>query len=64
MGRIKTQLIKRVARDLVKLYGEILTKDFNENDKLLAPHIEVYSKKLRNSLIGCVTRLVKTRKLD
>jgi small subunit ribosomal protein S17e len=59
MGRIKTQLVKRIAIKLFKENPETFKKDFSENKKLLEGVIEVNSKKLRNIIAGYLTRLVK-----
>ena len=61
MGRIKTQMIKRLTLQLIKEYGKDTFKpDFNENKKLVADRLSTESsKKIRNSIAGYVTRLVK-----
>lgn len=61
MGRIKTQQIKRATFELYKKYGSAFTADFNENKQLLAKYVDIYSKKLRNSIAGYITRLVKRK---
>ena len=59
MGRIKTQQIKRVTKQLISEHGSEFKKDFNENKKIVKDLIEVKSKKLRNVIAGYVTRLKK-----
>jgi len=59
MGRIKTALIKRKTKELLKLHGDSFTKDFTQNKLLVSKHTKVYSKKLRNIVAGYVTRLKK-----
>ncbi|MBI2546045.1 30S ribosomal protein S17e [Candidatus Woesearchaeota archaeon] len=61
MGRIKTQMIKRLTLQLIKEYGrDTFRPDFNENKKLVADRLSTESsKKIRNSIAGYVTRLVK-----
>ena len=59
MGRIKTQLIKRVTNKLVKEHREEFKKDFEENKKVVEEFAIIPSKKLRNSIAGYVTRLMK-----
>lgn len=59
MGRIKTQQVKRTSLELFKRHGDSFKKDFTENKKLLADFAEIRSKKLRNTIAGYVTRLVK-----
>jgi len=59
MGRIKTQLIKRTTNQLVKQYPTTFKKDFNSNKELVSKHLDVKSKKLRNTVAGYVTRLMR-----
>lgn len=62
MGRIKTQLIKRVTEQLLSKYPDQFSEDFSENKLLVAKHVSVFSAKLRNTVAGYLTRLVKVRK--
>ncbi len=64
MGRIKTQLIKKAAENLVKTYGSKLTANFDENKAFLKPNIVISSKKLKNAIIGYATRLIRMNKLE
>ena len=59
MGRIKTALIKRVTRQLIKEHSTDMKKDFNENKIAVARFIDAPSKKMRNLIAGYVTRLMK-----
>ena len=60
MGRIKTQLIKRVTNELMNRHRDTFTKDFEKNKELVARFISVPSKKIRNIIAGYVTRLMKS----
>jgi small subunit ribosomal protein S17e len=62
MGRIKTQLTKRVAKKLLEQNPERFKTTFEENKKLVGESAEILSHKLRNIIAGYVTRLVKARK--
>lgn len=62
MGRIKTQLIKRITTTLVKEHGSELKSDFETNKQKVAELTDVSSKKLRNVIAGYATRLVKSQK--
>lgn len=62
MGRVKTTLIKRTTRKLLRLHGEELKKSFEENKKALSELAVISSKKLRNSIAGYATRLKKKEK--
>jgi len=61
MGRIKTQLIKRVAGDLFDKHKNELKDNFEENKQIVGQVTDVQSKKLRNNIAGYLTRLVKNR---
>lgn len=61
MGRIKTQLIKRISNKLIKEHGNELKKDFNENKGIVAKLAILPSKKIRNVIVGYVTRLMQTK---
>lgn len=61
MGRIKTKLIKRVTQDLMEAHGEKGKEDFVDNKKLVDKYVDTSSKKIRNSIAGYVTRLVKNK---
>lgn len=64
MGRIKTQLIKKVAFSVVQLYGDKLTKNYDENKAFIYPKLTGSSKKLKNAISGYATRLVKLKKIE
>lgn len=57
MGRIKTDMVKRTAKKLVKTYPDKFSKDFNKNKEALKDLAEIRSKKLRNVLAGYAVRL-------
>ncbi|MBI4149757.1 30S ribosomal protein S17e [Candidatus Woesearchaeota archaeon] len=62
MGRIKTRLVKRSTRELLKQHGEEVAADYVENKKIVQKYVELSSKKLRNIMAGYATRLAKQRK--
>ena len=64
MGRIKTQLVKRITRELMQVYRNKFTDDFEKNKILVERFVVTSSKKLRNIIAGYVTRLVKKGKED
>ncbi|VVB81054.1 30S ribosomal protein S17e [uncultured archaeon] len=60
MGRIKTKMIKRLTFDLIKQSRERFTKQFEDNKKVVRELLgNEASKKIRNSVAGYVTRLMK-----
>ena len=56
MGRIKSTLIKRTAKALMK-EPNLFTEKFNDNKALLGRSMP--SKRLRNGIAGYVTRVLK-----
>lgn len=63
MGRIKTQLIKRLSFDAMEKHGDKITEDFEENKKIVSELLGECSKKVRNTVAGYVTRLKKTEEI-
>jgi len=61
MGRIKTVLVKRVARKLIKEHGQEFTPEFDRNKALVEQYTNVSSRKMRNVIAGYAARLVKQR---
>ena len=61
MGRIKTKLIKRLTFEIVKQSRDKLTTQFEENKKVVGELLGDASKKIRNSVAGYVTRLMKIK---
>ena len=62
MGRIKTQLIKRTTEHLLRDHAGQFSEDFNANKDAVNKFVSVSSAKLRNTIAGYVTRLVRVRK--
>tara|TARA_Y100000310_G_C20609004_1_gene777008 strand:+ start:98 stop:349 length:252 start_codon:yes stop_codon:yes gene_type:complete len=60
MGRIKTTLVKRTARQLVEKTPESFGKEFEKNKKALG-HV-LPSKRMRNMVAGYVTRINRNTK--
>tara|TARA_Y100000294_G_scaffold178114_1_gene207696 strand:+ start:829 stop:1077 length:249 start_codon:yes stop_codon:yes gene_type:complete len=62
MGRIKTVLVKRVTKQLVKEHADEFSEDFTKNKEVLAKYAKIESPKLRNVVAGYVSRLIKQAK--
>ncbi|MGD2249833.1 MAG: 30S ribosomal protein S17e [Candidatus Methanofastidiosia archaeon] len=58
MGRIRTNFIKRTAREAVKRYKNKLSTDFYENREFLETVIKFSNDRLRNRVAGYVTTLM------
>ena len=61
MGRIKTQMIKRLTLQLLRDYKGEMKESFDENKVIVEQHLGVTSKKIRNTVAGYVTRQMKLR---
>ncbi len=59
MGRIKSTFVKSSARKIYKKAESEVSTDFDKNKEVVAKHAEVPSKRLRNSIVGYITRLAK-----
>ena len=59
MGRIKTQLIKRISIELYNNHRDQLKNNFEDNKKIVGELLDIQSKKLRNVISGYITRLVR-----
>jgi len=59
MGRIKGTLVKRTTKDLLKYHKIRFNSDLENNKKSVSGVIPGIPKKIRNSVAGYVTRLMK-----
>lgn len=59
MGRVRTKLVKRSARQIIEKYYQKLTLDFDTNKKIVAEVAELPSKRMRNKIAGYTTHLMK-----
>lgn len=59
MGRIKSTFVKTSAQKIYKKGPEEFTTNFDQNKEMAAKHAEIPSKKMRNAIVGYITRLVK-----
>jgi small subunit ribosomal protein S17e len=61
MGRIKTQMIKRLTFQLLKEHDGKFKNNFDDNKVIVESYLGTSSKKIRNIVAGYVTRQVKRR---
>ena len=57
MGKVRTEHVKRMARELVERFPDKFTTDFENNKKLVDTLTSISSTKLRNRIAGYATRL-------
>ncbi len=62
MGNVRSEKVKRFARELLKKYPNKFTTDFEENKKLVDSLTRIPTGRLRNNIAGYVTRLVAQNK--
>lgn len=58
MGRVRTETVKKVARELIEKHPGKFTSDFEANKTTVNDLVDSRSKRLRNRIAGYVTRLV------
>ncbi len=61
-GKVRTELEKRIARELVERFPDKFTTDFETNKKLVESLTNISSKKLRNRVAGYITQLQNQKK--
>ena len=57
MGKVRIASVKKWSRDLVALYPDKFGMDYEANKKAFAPLVDARTKKLRNRIVGYITRL-------
>ncbi len=57
MGKVRTEQVKRLARELLDKYPNKVTKDFAKNKQIVIDFTNISSTKLRNRVAGYTTRL-------
>ncbi len=61
MGKVRIEIVKRTARDLLERYPDRFTTDFEANKKVVAEVISLNAKRLRNRVAGYTTRLKRVK---
>lgn len=66
MGRVRTIMIKKTARELVQMSPERFSTDYEENKKVVDELLNSTTKRVRNRIAGYVTRLkiVESKRLS
>ena len=60
MGKVRTETVKRAARELIERFPDKLTNEYEANKASVNQVLRAPSKKLRNRIAGYVTRLKVT----
>ncbi|UCH57835.1 MAG: 30S ribosomal protein S17e [Candidatus Bathyarchaeota archaeon] len=59
MGKVRTEMVKRISLELIDRYERSFTIEFEQNKQFLKEIELDVSKKLRNRIAGYVTRLMR-----
>ena len=57
LGKVRTETVKRAARELIEKFPDKFTNEFEANKTAVNETVRAPSKKLRNLIAGYVTRL-------
>jgi small subunit ribosomal protein S17e len=57
MGKVRTEQVKRIARELLEKYPSKFSADFEANKQLVNEYTNISSIKLRNRVAGYTARL-------
>jgi small subunit ribosomal protein S17e len=60
VGKVRTELVKRVAIELIDKYPKSFNTEFDHNKKFLTELNIGVSKKMRNKVAGYATRVVRS----
>ncbi len=59
MGKVRTEMVKRISNELMDRYERSFTTEFEQNKQFLNEIGLDVSKKMRNRIAGYVTRLMR-----
>ena len=59
MGRIKSRFVKASGNKIYSAGKEEFTPEFEKNKEIINKYAQVPSKKLRNTILGHITRIAK-----
>jgi len=60
MGKVRTEQVKRIARELLDRYPSKFSTDFEKNKQFVTEFTNISSTKLRNRVAGYIARLANT----
>jgi small subunit ribosomal protein S17e len=60
VGKVRTEMVKRLAIELIGKYPKSFNTEFDHNKKFLTELNIGVSKKMRNKVAGYATRVVKS----
>lgn len=57
MGKVRTETVKRISRELLRRFPDRFSGDFESDKQAVNELVQTRSKRLRNRIAGYVTRL-------
>jgi small subunit ribosomal protein S17e len=60
LGKVRTEQVKRIARELLDRYPDKFSTDFEKNKQFVTELTNITSTKLRNRVAGYTARLAGT----
>jgi small subunit ribosomal protein S17e len=64
LGSVRTEQIKRTAKELVKRYPDKFIHDFENNKRMVAILVSGGSPKVKNQIAGYITRFLAPEKAE
>jgi small subunit ribosomal protein S17e len=64
LGNVRTDQIKRTARELVRRFPDKFTANFDENKRLVSLLLEGATTKIRNQIAGYITRYLASEEIE
>ena len=64
MGKVKTEHIKRLAKDLMERFPDKFSNDFNANKHTVDALTQGATTKIRNQVAGYITRTISLSQVD
>ena len=57
MGKVRIAAVKKFSRELIVLFPDRFGTDYEANKKAFEPLVDARTKRLRNRIVGYITRL-------
>lgn len=57
MGKVRTEHIKRIAKELIRRFPDKFSKDFKNNKRVVATLTQGATSKVRNQIAGYITHV-------
>lgn len=64
LGNVRPEKVKRISRELLRRYSDKFTDNFDENKKIIQSLAFIPSPKMRNRIVGYITRLKSITQQD